>query len=303
MLPISLVDSKELHELIRVIAIQFSIPPRYNVVNSLIPKTINLIGTVINTSFDSLLSVTDIWSIRQVRSYLGVTGHTIDKDFNINSFLLGCKRFHRRHTADNIGLNFESIIFTYPSLSQKIDYVITDNAANMPAAFSLPGFEGFNCVNESEEFDDVEFEDVRPVADDSESNLRSEFLPKHLRCFAHSLQLVIKHGIKYNTRLTEVLSKVKKIVGHIRSSCIATDFLENEPKPQAANETRWYSQLRMVRSIANVDKCKLDSVPSINHKESLILTVRERLMLQEFVEIMSAFKEATQRVQGEKIIA
>ena len=93
--------------------------------------------------------------------------------------------------ADNIVSNFESIIFSCPSLSEKIDYVITDNAAHMSAAFSLPGFEDFNCVNESEEFDDVEFEDVQPVADDSESNLRIEFLPKHERCFAHSQQLVI----------------------------------------------------------------------------------------------------------------
>ena len=78
---------------------------------------------------------------------------------------------------------------------------------------------------------------------------------------------------------------------------MATDFLDGETRPLAANDTRWNSQLKMVQSISKVNKMELDSIPIITY--DLILTVRERLELKEFVNIMSAFEEVTDRVQGE----
>jgi hypothetical protein len=56
----------------------------------------------------------------------------------------------------------------------------------------------------------------------------------------------------------------------------------------------------MVRSIAPVTKKKLDSIPGLDSEA--YLTVRERLQLQEFVDIMDAFVEATNRTQGENIV-
>jgi hypothetical protein len=49
-----------------------------------------------------------------------------------------------------------------------------------------------------------------------------------------------------------------------------------------------------------VDKKMLDSIPGLDSEA--YLTVRERLQLQEFIEIMDAFEEATNRTQGENIV-
>jgi hypothetical protein len=93
---------------------------------------------------------------------------------------------------------------------------------------------------------------------------------------------------------------VSKIVNHVRRSGVCSEFLENQPRLQTANDTRWNSQLTMVRSIAAVDKKTLNSIPGLDSEA--YLTVRERLQLQEFIEIMDAFEEATNRTQGDNIV-
>ena len=74
--------------------------------------------------------------------------------------------------------------------------------------------------------------------------------------------------------------------------------MEGETRTQAANVTHWNSQLKMIRSISKIDKNKLESIPSLN--SSFVTTVRERSILEEFIEIMEAFDEVTNRIQGKK---
>jgi hypothetical protein len=72
-------------------------------------------------------------------------------------------------------------------LEKQIDFVITENASNMLATFKLPqyGESGGEDRGESEE---------EEMGEGPDPNLY-ENLPYHERCFAHSLQLVIKHGL------------------------------------------------------------------------------------------------------------
>ena len=50
----------------------------------------------LNNSVNHLCLTVDIWSSRQMRSYLGITGHFIN-DFSLHSIMLGSKRFHGSH--------------------------------------------------------------------------------------------------------------------------------------------------------------------------------------------------------------
>jgi thiamine phosphate synthase YjbQ (UPF0047 family) len=78
-------------------------------------------------------------------------------------------------------------------------------------------------------------------------------LPQHVRCYAHSLQLVVKDGLKEcNSHLKQVVTKVSHIVNYVRKSVNASEILEDYSRLQAANVTRWNSQLYMLRSILNV---------------------------------------------------
>ena len=74
-----------------------------------------------------------------MRSYFSVTGHFI-VDWVLQSVMMACMRFHGSHTADAITEQFDRTTATF-HLTNKISYIVTDNAANMLKAFSLPEFE------------------------------------------------------------------------------------------------------------------------------------------------------------------
>ena len=60
------------------------------------------------------------------------------------------------------------------------------------------------------------------------------------------------------------------------------------------NETRWNSQLKMVRRLNEID------VDKVVDRRELHLSAYEKLVLREFVEVLEPFEEATDILQGEK---
>ena len=101
-------------------------------------------------------------------------------------FLLGS------HTGQNIKDSFDAVILAY-DLESKIRYIISDNASNMHKAFEV-NFSG-TVINEDlkDEKYSYWFDREEDVVDD----LISQPEVAHLRCFAHSLQLVIREGLKH----------------------------------------------------------------------------------------------------------
>ncbi|KAI6646235.1 hypothetical protein LOD99_9377 [Oopsacas minuta] len=123
-----------------------------------------------------------------MRSYGGTTGHFIE-DFKLKSVMLACHRFKGPDTAKNILLNYQQVTCNF-NIERKITTIITDNAANMIKAFvALPGFEVDNVsVSDSDDEDnEMEFLPGFNILD---------YLPKHVPCFAHTNQLVVKDGLK-----------------------------------------------------------------------------------------------------------
>ncbi|XP_060732832.1 uncharacterized protein LOC132850357 [Tachysurus vachellii] len=150
----------------------------------------------------SSISVTDIWSDRTLCSFLGINAHvcnTSEDVYKLDSFLLDCRYFPSRHTGENIAMAFDDITEEY-EITNKIDYILTDNAANMKCAFKvkLPQQSVDPAIDSEEEIDNLDdeelWEDVdimQEIAIDIIASSR-----QRLSCFAHSLQLVIGDGLK-----------------------------------------------------------------------------------------------------------
>ena len=220
--------------------------------------------------------------------------------------MLACKRFKGRHTAENVVSNYEEVLSDY-EIGNKISHVITDNASNMIKAFSLPGykqsspasseatesFEGsFSSDSDSDEENEADATNLI-AADNSDF----AFLPKHHGCFAHSLQLVVKDGMKECGHLRKIISKASTIVAHVRRSVHATEFLENFNRLQRANATRRNSELKMIRSVLNMTIAILNELDTSNK-----LTAYERNLLSSLCDILEPFAIATDYTQGEKCV-
>ena len=70
----------------------------------------------------------------------------------------------------------------------------------------------------------------------------------------------MKDGLKEAGALTKVIAKASKVVTYVRKSTIATDLLEGEGRLQAANATRWNSEVKMIRSVLKISQQKLDQL-------------------------------------------
>lgn len=244
---------------------------------------------------ESVCLTIDLWSSRQMRGFLGITGHFI-LDWAMKSVMICCKRFKGRHTSENIRQEYEEVISSF-EVGDKIATIVSDNAANMIKAFSLPGYEsepsekkGADTDSSDDDSDDDEIKDSC-----EKETFIADCLPTHSRCYAHSLQLVVKDGLKEcSPHLKTIITKASNIVSFVRKSVNATEILEDENKLQASNTTRWNSQLYMLRSILKVPEEKLN-MTDCKYK----LSSYERKLLNELCTILEPFEKATLLVQKE----
>ena len=85
---------------------------------------------------------------------------------------------------------------------KKISTVVTDNASNMNKAFdfTLPGYLPEETTNENEDSFDSDYSDIEDSKEDDTpdgTNDESyECLPRHISCYAHTLQLFVKDWIE-----------------------------------------------------------------------------------------------------------
>ena len=143
----------------------------------------------------------DIWTNRQMRSYIGMTGHFI-VDFKLKSVMLACNRFRGSHTGEEILLHFKRIESDF-EINGKVDNIVTDNGSNMLKAFRL-----LSLKNEDDHGDETDDDIIEAVDVDSELQAESGTVkPKHYPCFSHTVQLVVKDGMAHADQVKRILKK------------------------------------------------------------------------------------------------
>ena len=301
--PLRIVECEGFRNLVAILEPRYRMVSRQHLQQTLLPKCMAEVeDAIMNALQDSeACSVTlDIWTSRRVHAYLGITCHFLTSSWNISSVLLSCSRILDSHTGENISSEFDQITKKF-AISDKTTRAVTDNASNMVKAFadtvSLPGFatsadDEDLMIDESEEMED----------DDSElegafTNLNLGL--ERISCFAHTLQLCVRDGLKSAASVTTVLSKAARVVTHIKKSKAATEKMEEVLGKTliSKNETQWNSQLKMVRRLLEVD---LDKVSA---RTDLRFSSYEKAVLTEFVEVMEPFEEATNILQGDNYVS
>lgn len=119
---------------------------------------------------------TDGWTSVQNDSYIAVTTHFIDNDCtHLKSYLLSCFKYSDTHTSEHLKTELLRVIREW-GLENRVAACTTDNAPNITKAVDLCNW-------------------------------------RHVRCFAHSLNLVVQNAIK---EIQDVKEKVGGIVGHFK---------------------------------------------------------------------------------------
>ena len=248
---------------------------------------------------ESCSVTTDVWSSRSMHSYLGVTCHFITRSWHLESVLLSCSNLWGRHTGVNILAEFEEV--EKFNILQWLFRVITDNASNMLKAFpesvSLPGFDI------DDEDDDVDADDTAGCSDEEDEidDLNdTSLIPKCIGCFAHTLQLCIKDGLASPSSIvTKVIAKAAKVVNHIKKSTLTTEKMETlfGKTVVSRNETRWNSQLKMIRRLVQVN------TDEVVEKPELMFTSHEKVVMKELVQILEPFEKATDLTQRDQYVS
>lgn len=117
--------------------------------------------------------------------------------------------FKGSHTGFRIKDTVDAILVEYEIIS-KVKYIISDNASNMAKAFKVQ-----IAVEDIESSDSEEEIDIAPDVQ-IDANVFEDY--EHIRCFAHSLQLVIKDGLKESRQMSTTLSKCAKLSALIHKS-------------------------------------------------------------------------------------
>ncbi|XP_065907752.1 zinc finger BED domain-containing protein 4-like [Dysidea avara] len=293
LIPLSVVESKRFKSLLRILDSQYQVPSRKQLSTVLLKKKYDKLKSSVLDKLkktDTINLTIDLWSNRQMRSYLGITGHYISDDWNLESVMLACNQVSGRHIGDNIMMWYDEIISDF-GVREEVKHIITDSASNVKKAFlTLPGYEDVEdhtASDDSEAEGESEFERCDNVSLDE-----SQVLFEHHACFAHVLQLVVKDGMAKAGQINTVIKRCSSLVSFVRRSTVAADVLKDETRLQADNTTRWNSQLKMIRSVLAVSDSVLSQLENAPK-----LTTHEKNLLQDIVEILTPFEEATEFVQ------
>ena len=156
-----MVESTSFRELLNKAQPGFTMPSRKYLCTKLLPDRCATIHADIKSRLQSAPSVyltMDFWSSRDMRSFIGVTGHFI-VGFTLQSVMLTCRRFYGAHTGVAIHQSYDEIVSEF-AIVDKVIAIVTDSASNMVKAFRLTGYVDTDNDEMEEEVEDLEPETI-----------------------------------------------------------------------------------------------------------------------------------------------
>ncbi|XP_072392289.1 zinc finger BED domain-containing protein 4-like [Diabrotica undecimpunctata] len=269
--PFSVVEDKGFREFVKILNPSYQLPDRKVISKTLLPalyeecrnKCIQIIRNA-----KTVCLTTDNWSSVNTESYMAVTAHFLDENFQLKSILLECSTMPGHHTSINLSQNILKICNEW-NIIDKILLVVSDNAPSIVGA------------------------------------IKKELQWKHFGCFAHTLNLVVKHSIAF-PEVDNIIQKIKSIVGHFKRSCLSNEKLMNYQKQSGgpalkllqAVPTRWNSVFYMLERFNQLEDAIKCTMALIDHSLQT-LTAEEWKISHELCQILKPFEKVTKIISGE----
>lgn len=221
---------------------------------------------------DDITITMDIWSeMMTTKSFLGVTVHFIYSS-KLCSAALGIFELSQSHTANYVYHELMNVLNLWDIPKSKILAIVTDNDATM----------------------------IKAIGENFGKN-------KHLRCFAHSINLVAEATIKKVDGLQNLISQVRNIVKFIKRSVKCSDELRKLQENNGDNlkklildvVTRWNSVYYMCERFLELKEVINQIL--LNHLNAPpMLNAQEIENIKEMVDILKILEEVTKEISGER---
>lgn len=302
--PISLVEDPYFIELIEGLS---GVKPmsRHTFKSHLLDKMLSIKSNMIAT-FEKqpwVCTTADIWSANN-KSYMGVTCHFIDENYQRKSYMLSCKRIMFAHIHSVIANALYEIHKEF-NLKSKVVGTITDNAANFAKAFKV--FQIKQSISLPDDPDTLDDPETSILTIDFDSNVHDEVsLPKQFRCIAHTLNLLASHDSleaqndeSYCKIYTSTFRKITDIWNLVSRSTKAADIFYEicKCRLKIPCKTRWNSYYDSIKALLNV-KDKLENVCEKLEKPKF--TDNQISFMEEYIKVMEPIASALDFLQGDK---
>ncbi|CAF2019737.1 unnamed protein product [Rotaria magnacalcarata] len=313
-LPPSIIEHNGFRNFLKMVAPKWKPTSARHFTKTLLPSLLNNVQDKIKNLLDSVdhLCITvDVWTDRRGRSFAGVTGHFLDLEYVPQALLLDFLRLKGPHTGENIQ-NITIQILDNMKIKGKVYRIITDNACSMIKAYKF----GLSVTdidytvqddNKQQQDDDYDGLSEWLLVDWCENNNdlfdKGNDPAKRLSCFAHSLQLTIRDGLKYTPYLSKSLSKCINLARRSHKSTKIADILDDIGKTiNKSNMTRWSSEYLLIKSIIGLGKKSINEITDVIDDNGLKFSNDDFVILQEAVQILEPFAEITSRIQSESVV-
>ena len=270
--PLSVVENRAFRRLLHELDPKYDIVCRKTLTNKLLPKRYYEEKALLLKKLADAKSVsvtTDQWTSKAHEGYTTITGHYIDAKWQIQSPVLLTRAKPQRHNAVNLAAELEEAFEEF-AIQDKVTAVVTDNAANIKCAVSRLG----------------KIEDGQA-------------------CFAHTLNLCVKHAIEAHPPTQAAIKAVREIVTFFNQSRNAMDDLRNEHR---IKETKFYKLKKDVETRWNSVYFMLESFTKQRIQVTTVLTKHDRTgpspneakVIEEALVVLKPFFDVTKEISSEK---
>ena len=236
-LPFRFVERDGFREFCEASIPQFQIPSRFTIVRdcfALFVKEKKKLFDYISSCSQRVSLTSDTWTSIQNLSYICLTAHFVDSDWNMHKRILNFCVI-KSHTGINIGNAIEFCMNEWGL--KKLMCLTVDNASN----------------------NDVAIERLRKRLV-KKNALSLGGMHFHMRCCAHILQLIVRDGIAI---ADGAIKKIRSVVKYVRSSpkrldmfkqCVEEANLTYQSSLQLDCPTRWNSTYLMLETAISYQK-------------------------------------------------
>ncbi|XP_077384385.1 E3 SUMO-protein ligase ZBED1-like [Festucalex cinctus] len=219
---------------------------------------------------------TDGWTSRATQSYITITAHYVNKNWEIESPVLQTRPIYESHTSDNLAEVLKEAVQEWKLDRQDTTIpVTTDNAKNIVNASNSAG------------------------------------LSPHIGCFAHTVNLASQKGLGVN-QISRLLGKVRRVVTFFHKSTTAAAALKAKqemlhlPHHKLVQDvsTRWNSSYdmlaRYLEQQAAIYSALTEKDVKKSAKELITLSDQDVTVMEDMIQVLKPLKTVTSLLSSEQ---